>query len=284
MANRVWFHLVGRGIVDPPDDFRDSNPPSNPELLEYLTDEFVSSGYSIKRLERIILSSRFFQRQGISQQSEMEGLPLVSVFAGFPIRRLPAEVLLDAVSDATGVPTSFRKGKRDEGENVPDLIIERAVRFAAIPRTAGFLKTFGKPDRLLTCECERSTDSSLTQSLAMLNGPRFSRDCSTITAMSPNGVNVGVHVRRVGTPSKRPTPHHPQQITDQHRARSNFRAFGSLGRLSKRLGRHRLGAAELERVFASTIVVRLKDIRLSRFRRRGVETERSSRNDSFPLS
>ncbi len=173
MANRVWFHLVGRGIVDPPDDFRDSNPPSNPELLEYLTDEFISSGYSIKRLERIVLSSRFFQRQGISQQSEKEGLPLVSVFAGFPIRRLPAEVLLDAVSDATGVPTSFRKGRRDEGENVPDLIIERAVRFAAIPRTAGFLKTFGKPDRLLTCECERSTDSSLTQSLAMLNGPEI---------------------------------------------------------------------------------------------------------------
>ncbi len=71
------------------------------------------------------------------------------------------------------MPTSFRKGKRDEGENVPDLIIERAVRFAAIPRTAGFLKTFGKPDRLLTCECERSTDSSLTQSLAMLNGPEI---------------------------------------------------------------------------------------------------------------
>ncbi len=163
MANRIWFHVMGRGIVDPPDDFRSSNPASNPELLEYLTDRLIESDFSTRALVREILLSDSFSRSSISQNPSLDALDGAPVFAGYPLRRMSAEVLLDALSDATGVPSEF---------NIPEEknpITMRAVAFSSVPRD-GFLRTFGKPDRLLSCECERSADGSLSQALQMLNG------------------------------------------------------------------------------------------------------------------
>lgn len=163
MANRIFYHYMGRGIVDPPDDFRESNPPSNPELLEYLTDELIRSGYSVRHLSRIILSSRTFARAAIDDRTQ-EGLDGTAVFAGYPLRRMPAEVLLDALSDVTQV---FKK--LDEGEQL-STSSQRAVARAEVPVASSFLTTFGKPGRLLVCECERSNAVSLGQSLVLVNG------------------------------------------------------------------------------------------------------------------
>lgn len=163
MANRIWFHYMGVGIVDPPDDFRDSNPPSNPDLLEYLTDELIQSNYSARHVARTILNSRAFRRMAASEPSVDNPLGGPRVFTGYPMRRMQAEVLFDAVSDVTGVPNP-------PGEQCNTTTGGRAVARVEVPTKAGFLSTFGKPGRLLVCECERSSEVSLGQSLVLVNG------------------------------------------------------------------------------------------------------------------
>ena len=170
MANRIWYHWMGRGIVDPPDDFRDSNPPSNPELLEYLTDELIASQYSSRHLARLILQSKTFSRGGLTSESPMDRLPGVPVFAGYAVRRVPAEFMLDALSDVTGSRVRTRRPRKNEEENQATAVPMRAVAAAPSPRNDAFLRAFGKPERLLVCECERSNESSLIQSLMMING------------------------------------------------------------------------------------------------------------------
>ncbi len=163
MANRVWYHLLGRGIVDPPDDFRDSNPASNPALLEYLTDELIRSNYSVRYLSKLILTSRTFARAAVDDVHS-QGLDAEANFAGYPLRRLSAEVLIDALSDVTQVVS-----KIDDDASAPTSM-QRAIVRAEVPPGSGFLATFGKPNRLLICECERSNAVSLGQSLMLVNG------------------------------------------------------------------------------------------------------------------
>ena len=179
MANRVWFHLMGRGIVDPPDDFRDSNPASNPELLAYLTDELIRSNYSVRHLSKLILSSRTFARAAVDDV-HMQGLDAEANFAGYPLRRMSAEVLMDALSDVTQVIN-----KVDEQATTPTSL-QRSIVRAEVPLGSGFLATFGKPNRLLVCECERSNAVSLGQSLMLVNGA----DMRTKLAESTNCINA----------------------------------------------------------------------------------------------
>jgi hypothetical protein len=168
MANRIWFQYFGVGIVDPPDDMRDSNPPSNPELLDFLAKEFRRSGYSLRHLSRLILTSKAFARQGSLQREEilddstLNGTPL---FSDYRIRRISAESLIDAISSVTDIPSKFPSA------NTPDIVVNQAMAMPGIPKGPGFLKTFGKPNRLLICECERSNQVSLVQSLTLANGP-----------------------------------------------------------------------------------------------------------------
>ncbi len=170
IANRIWSQSMGRGIVDPPDDFRGSNPPSNPELLEYLTDAFIEHGYSTRWLTRQILRSQTFQRQGIAkEESDPQNETAIANFAGFPIRRMGAEVLQDAIADVTGTTLQFKTHSQAANDELTDPIRARAVLFPSITRRNIFLKAFGKPDRLIDCECERSSDLSLRQSLLLVN-------------------------------------------------------------------------------------------------------------------
>ena len=168
MANRIWFQYFGVGIVDPPDDMRESNPPSNPELLDFLAKEFRSSGYSLRHLSRLILTSKAFARKGSLQREEtlddstLNGTPL---FSDYRIRRISAESLIDAISSVTDIPSKF------PAANTPDIVANLAMAMPGIPKGPGFLKTFGKPNRLLICECERSNQVSLVQSLTLANGP-----------------------------------------------------------------------------------------------------------------
>ena len=179
MANRIWFHLMGRGIVDPPDDFRDSNPASNPELLEYLTDELIRSNYSVRHLSKVILASRTFARAAVDD-IHVQGLDAEANFAGYPLRRMSAEVLMDALSDVTQVSTKV------EDQATSPTSLQRAVVRAEVPPGNGFLATFGKPNRLLICECERSNAVSLGQSLMLVNGA----DMRTKLAESTNRINA----------------------------------------------------------------------------------------------
>lgn len=158
MANRIWYHVMGRGIVDPPDDFRDSNLASNPELLEIVTAEFVKNNSRLKPLLAFILKSETFQRSVEPNETNAEG---ESNFARAIIRPLPAEILLDAIGDVTQVRRSFPKQ--------PTVL--RAVGFPGVQTMQPFLKTFGKPARLVACECERTDGTTLAQSLQTINGP-----------------------------------------------------------------------------------------------------------------
>jgi hypothetical protein len=162
LSNRVWFHLLGRGIVEPVDDFRDSNPPSNPSLLNTITGHFRDHGMRLKPLVAWIMKSRTYQASAAPDPTNRED---ESNFSHAAVRLLPAEVLLDAISQMLAVPERFR--------HAPD-----SARAAQLPGVAGeiaFLKTFGKPDRLLTCECERSESTTLSQAFQMINGPTVRR-------------------------------------------------------------------------------------------------------------
>ena len=164
IANRIWSQYFSQGIVDPPDDFRDSNPPSNPELLAFLAEQLKQSNHSLKSLSRLILTSDTFARSSDGNSDRRSSLDPSIYFASYPIHRLSAEVLLDAIADATGVPSEWPSESAEGVRNT------RAIRMPGVPKKRGFLNTFGKPDRLLVCECERSSQVSLGQSLALVNG------------------------------------------------------------------------------------------------------------------
>ena len=156
LANRVWFHLMGRGVVDPVDDFRESNPPSNPALLDALTAEFVAGEMRLKPLVALIMKSAAYERSSTPDSTNLDD---EANFARATVRLLPAEVLLDAIGRALDAPERFRSAPRGA----------RAVQLAGT-RGGGFLKAFGKPGRLLTCECERSDATTLTQAFQLING------------------------------------------------------------------------------------------------------------------
>jgi Protein of unknown function (DUF1553)/Protein of unknown function (DUF1549)/Bacterial Ig-like domain (group 2) len=157
LVNRIWFHLIGRGIVEPVDDFRDSNPASNDELLDNLTAEFVKNGYDLKKLIRSIVHSRTYQLSATTNALNSDD----SLYFSHALTKLlPAEVLLDAISTVTGAATSFDGLPRGAlAIQIPDGKMENQ-----------FLKTFGRPARELACECERESDSNLSQALQLIGG------------------------------------------------------------------------------------------------------------------
>lgn len=160
LVNRVWQYLFGRGIVDPIDDFRPTNPPSHPELLDALAKDFVRSGYDLRHLLRTIMASRTYQRASVGQESH-------GLFAANRPRRLTAEQMLDSLSQLAGVPQEFNG--YPEGLRAGQLPGVQAVRSRNEPPGEGdrFLRLFGKPPRLQSCECERSNESSLSQVLLL---------------------------------------------------------------------------------------------------------------------
>jgi len=157
LTNRVWFHLLGRGIVEPVDDFRDSNPPSNPALLDALTAEFASNGTRLRPLVALIMKSKTYQLDSRPNESNAED---EANFARSTVRLLPAEVLLDSIHQALDTHERF--------DNTPEGTT--AVQLPGARMGGKFLKTFGKPDRLLTCECERSDATTLAQAFQLING------------------------------------------------------------------------------------------------------------------
>lgn len=167
-ANRVWFHLLGRGLVEPIDDFRATNPPSHPELLDALAQDFTAHGFDLRYLIRRIMSSRAYQLS--SEPNEPNRDDEVN-FSHALVRRLTAEQLLDAQSQVLGVPLKFA--------GYP--VGLRAAQLPGVrPEAKGqrrssqldqFLEIFGKPPRLLSSETERSCECNMSQAFQMISGP-----------------------------------------------------------------------------------------------------------------
>ncbi|GAC1475944.1 MAG: DUF1549 domain-containing protein [Isosphaeraceae bacterium] len=156
VVNRYWAHFFSRGLVEPADDMRQTNPPSNPELLDGLADDFVKHGYDLKHLVRAICTSRTY---GLSSLPNEYNAKDKQSFARHYPRRLSAEVLLDAISRLSDVPTAF--------SGLP--AGTRAIELPDESVASTFLDTFGRPKRDTPCECERVSDASLGQSLMLLN-------------------------------------------------------------------------------------------------------------------
>ena len=155
-TNRYWKHFMGRGLVEPEDDLRVTNPPSNPELLDGLAKSFVDSGYDMKALIRLIANSRCYQSDSDAMP---ENIGDKRSYSRFYPKRLQAEVLLDAIDRLTLSPTSFA--------GMPP-----GIRAVALPDTgfsSYFLTVFGRPESTTACECERSQEANLSQSLHLLN-------------------------------------------------------------------------------------------------------------------
>jgi hypothetical protein len=166
MVNRTWAHFHDRGIIHPIDDARDSNPPTNPDLLDALAAEFVASGYDIKHLIRTICNSHSY---GLEATPNMLNRDDSQTFARFYPRRLSAEVLLDGISQVLDVPTQFAggPGALPAGTRAIDLPDEN------VP--VSFLDVFGRPARTSACECERVDAPSLAQALTLINSAELQR-------------------------------------------------------------------------------------------------------------
>ncbi len=159
-VNRLWSYFLGKGLIDPVDDIRAGNPPSNPELLDRLTREFVESGFDVRKVMRDILKSRVYQHSiETGEWNRDDEVNFSHAFA----RRLPAETLYDAIHQATGSTVKLPGERR--GTRAGELLD------SAVKPEDGFLDLFGKPPRESACECERSSGMSLGQALNMVNGP-----------------------------------------------------------------------------------------------------------------
>ncbi len=156
LANRMWAHFCGRGVVEPVDDFRLTNPPSNPELLQALAKELIDHKFDIKHLMRTIIASRTYQLSSKPNESNLQD---EQNFSRALFKRIDAEVLLDAICQTTGVPEKF--------EGVPGGA--RAIQLWDSQVKHDFLKLFGRPVRASACECERSVEPSVAQVLHVLN-------------------------------------------------------------------------------------------------------------------
>ena len=164
IVNRVWFWLMGRGIIHEPDDIRSDNPPVNPALLAYLGDELVRSEYDLRRVYRLILNSWTYQQSPIprSQDARAEAL-----FACYPVRRLAAEVLADALCSLFGVGDGYSSAIPEPFTFIP--ASQRTIALADGSITSQFLELFGRPARDTGLESERSNRVTAAQRLHLLN-------------------------------------------------------------------------------------------------------------------
>lgn len=156
-VNRIWFHLFGRGIVEPVDDFRSTNPPSHEDLLSFLATQFVSHRFDRKYLIGMIMKSHAYQ---LSSQTTASNAEDDKYFSHARVRLMGAEQLLDAIVSATGTTEKF-----------PGLPAGTpAVALADGEYHHPFLEAFGRPARAMACECERGSDTTLVQALQLVGG------------------------------------------------------------------------------------------------------------------
>jgi hypothetical protein len=184
IVNRIWRHFMGRGLVEPVDDLRATNPPSNPALLDWLAQEFVSHGCDLKHLMRTIMHSQTYQ---LSAQPARGSERDTKYYSHYPFKRLGAEQLLDTLSAATGVPekfSGFPLGTR--AAQLPD---------AAVPSYA--LDLFGRPARQIACECERDSSPTVAQVLHLMNNAGINERIAAKSGRVATLLAAGLPDRRI---------------------------------------------------------------------------------------
>ena len=162
LVNRVWGYLMGVALVEPIDDLRATNPASDPNLLDALAEDFAASGYDLRQLMRTIMISRVFQ---LSSTATQRNAADARFYSHYPSKRLSAEVLLDAIDSACGT--------RERYPGVP--LGTRAIELPDPNFSSYFLDTLGRPQRIVACECERTSEPNLAQVLQLLNGELVQR-------------------------------------------------------------------------------------------------------------
>ena len=170
VVNRVWAWLMGRGIVDEPDDMRPDNPPVNPALLAYLSQELVASHFDLRHVYRLILNSSTYQR---AAEIDTPGAEADANFAHYLVRPLDAEVLIDAINDITGGTDAYSSAIPEPFTFTP--LNQRAVALADGSITSPFLETFGRSPRDTGLASERSTRPTAAERLALLNSTQIQR-------------------------------------------------------------------------------------------------------------
>ena len=189
IANRVWANFFGRGIVEPVDDLRTSNPASNEPLLEAISTHLAENRYDLKALARLILQSETYQRTSTPLPENMEDQKYYSRY--YP-RRLMAEVLQDAITSITRISPKYDRITLSDGSTQGTNFYRdgtRALQLFDSAVTSYFLKTFGRNEREITCECERSNKPSMVQVLHLSNGDTLNKnlrsDQSCVNVMIP---------------------------------------------------------------------------------------------------
>ena len=188
MVNRVWADLMGRGIVEPVDDLRATNPPANGPLLDALADDFRRHGFDLKHLIRTIMASSVY---GLSSEPNERNVADTRNFSRHYRQRLRAEVLLDALADVTDVAERF--------EAAPPRSRATAIWTHRVPSL--FLDTFGRPDPNQDPPCERTSDTSVVQALHLMNAPglneKISSDEGRVARLARQGAAPGAIVEEL---------------------------------------------------------------------------------------
>jgi len=217
IVNRIWSWLLGRGIVQEPDDIRPDNPPQNAALLGYLESELVSSGYNLRHVFRLIMES------GTYQQSSAEGPRNADAnFARYPLRRLEAEVLIDALDQITGTTESYSSSIPEPFTFIPEE--QRSILLPDGSITSAFLEMFGRPPRDTGLESERNNRPTADQMLHMLNSShiqhKIERGPKTVALMRPALVPETVCDQLYLSILSRPPTDAEQAIVSEHFKRS----------------------------------------------------------------
>lgn len=178
IVNRIWYWLEGRGIIHEPDDVRPDNPPSNPELLGYLEKELVAAHYDLKHVYRLILKSQTYQLASIARTENPKS---EANFAFYPLRRLEAEVLIDALCQITGTTEQYSSPIPEPFTFIPEDL--RSIALADASITSSFLEKFGRSPRDTGLESERNNRPTAAQRLHLLNSSHIQRKIEQSTKL-----------------------------------------------------------------------------------------------------
>ena len=228
-VNRIWYHIMGRGLVEPVDDLRVTNPPVNSALLEALATEFVDAGFDVRHLVRQIMNSTSYQ---LSSTPNMTNVEDQQNFSRAIVKRLDAEVLLDAQNQAIGVPAKFNG--YELGLRAGQIPGVRKVKWRKETPSSGdlFLATFGKPDRMMACECERSNETTLNQAFFLVSdkgiGERMNEEKSQVRQLAESELSDSEVVELIYWKTLSRAPSHAEHLFAVHYLANTERVFAGL--------------------------------------------------------
>lgn len=210
IVNRLWAWLLGRGIIHEPDDIRPDNPPANPELLAYLQSELVAGKFDLKYVLRQILNSQIYQ---LAPPSGASTPGSIANFAGYPLRRIEAEVLMDALNQITGSTEGYSSPVPEPFTFIPD--DQRSICLPDASITSSFLEMFGRPARDTGLMSERATTPTTDQRLYLLNSSHIQQKIENSPKLRYMFFGADSRVKKSKKPdksSKRAKPSAPERV------------------------------------------------------------------------